>query len=339
VRRTLAIAAAGALVVGACRASGAAPASAAAHRATATVTPASGHRIAGFSLDRDWLAVAEDPTGNDACPIVVLLRAPAGAPRALTRPDGATCKLGGAFWVRPGGRAVGNAIVKALWVVRNGAQAIAVKASTTEPEVVLARAKGITARGPFLGPVVAKNWLRLFGSYTIAADGTESGGVISGNRRELWSDTGTVPALGLDTLEHVVSVGADGSIAMWHAHGARYGRVPDAHARAAALDAAKVYVLRDDAPRLDVRLLSGKLVRSWPVSTDAEPLLDVSGNDAVYLADGAVHELRLDTGRDRVIARAPAGSRLIDAQIESHFVAYAYRGGPDPAGRLVLVRR
>lgn len=335
-RRTLALAA---IALAAAPAAGTSPL----HPARAgavTLSPAPGHRIAGVSLDRDWLAIAEDPTVKGACPIVVLVRAPAGAPRELTRPGGATCRFGGRFWVRPGMRAVGNSIVKALWVLRNGASAEAVKASPSEPEAVLVRVNGITpVRGPFLGPVIAKNWLRLFGDYTSFPNGTLVGGAISANNRELWADTGPVLPLGLDKEEHAVAVGSDGSIAMWHAHGARYGRVPDAHARTAALDESKVYVLRDDAPRLDVRSLSGTLVRSWPVSADAAPLLDVSGNDAVYIADGAVHELRLDDGRDRVIASAPSGSTLLDAQIEARFVVYAYRGGPAGPGRVVVVPR
>jgi len=310
---------------------------------TAVFSALPGHRIAGFSLDRDWLALAEDPVSRDACPVVVLVRVPSGSPRReLTRRDGATCRLGGRFWVRPGARAIGNAIAKALWVVRHGSTAIAVKASPAEPEVVLARVTGITlARGPFLGPVVATNWLRLFGDYRRQPDGTLEGGVISGNRRELWTATGPVMPLGLDDEEHAVAVGADGSIAMWHAHGARYGRVPDAHARAAALDRGEVLVLRDDAPRLDVRALSGRLVRSWPIARGAAPLLDadVEHGLAVYAAGRAVHELRLADGRDRVVARAPAGSTLLDAQVEPRLLAYAYRGGSAGAGRVVVVPR
>lgn len=312
---------------------------AAARAAVFSASP--GHRIAGFSLDRDWLAIAEDATAAGACPAVALVRVPGGTPRReLTKPGGVSCRFGGRFWVRPGARAVGNAIVKALWVLRRGSSAIAVKASPTEPEAVLVQVTGITAdRGPFLGPVVATNWLRLFGDYTSAPDGTLTGGVISGNNRELWADTGPVLPLGLDDSEHAVAVGSDGSIAMWQAHGARYGRVPDAHARAAALDSGRVYVLRDDTPRLDVRLLSGKLVRSWPVAAGAAPLLDVAGTAAVYVAGRAVHELRLSDGRDRIAARVPRGSTLLDAQIEPRFLAYAYRGGPAGAGRVVVIRR
>jgi hypothetical protein len=340
VRRLAAVAAAASALAGSAACGGAAKATTTARAGSGGGFAASaGHLLAGFSLDRQWLALAEDPAAAGACATVTLVRLPDGARRELTRPGGATCRLGGGFWVRPGARALGNAIVKALWVVRNGATAEAVKASPGEHEVVLARVTGISASGPFLGPVVAKNWLRLFGRYTVAADGTESGGEISGNRRELWTATGPVPALGLDKAEHVVSVGANGAIAMWHAHGARYGRVSDAHARAAALDGGEVYVLRADAPRLDVRLLSGKLVRSWPVARGAKPLLDVDGPDAVYVAGRTVHELRLDTGRDRVVARAPARETVLDAQIEKRFIAYALRGGAARRGRVVVLRR
>jgi hypothetical protein len=304
--------------------------------------PASGHRLAGFSLDRDWLVLAENPAAAGACPVVELVRLPAGPRRPLTRPGGESCRFGGHFWVRPGMRAVGNAIAKALWVLRRGSVAEAVKASPTEAEALLERRTGITAdRGPFLGPVVATNWLRLFGDYTRGLDGTLVGGAISANDRQLWASSGPVIPLGLDDQEHAVAVGADGSIAMWHAHGAHYGVVPDAHARTAALDGGEVLVLRSDLPQLDIRLLSGNLVRSWPVAHDAKPLLDadVPGNVAVYLAGRAVHELRLDDGRDSVVARAPRGSTLLDAQIEKHFLAYAYRGGPGGPGRVVVLRR
>jgi hypothetical protein len=310
---------------------------------TAMFSASAGHRIAGFSLDRDWLAIAEDATAGDACPLVVLVRVPGGAPEhVLTRPGGASCRFGGSFWVRPNARAIGNAIAATLWVLRRGSSAIAVKASPKSPEVVLLRVDGITSRGPFLGPVVATNWLRLFGFYSIDHDGKGlTGGAISGNNRELWAAGGAVLPEGLDDKEHAVSVGSDGSIAMWQAHGARYGRVPGAHARAAALDDSEVLVLRSDRPQLDIRDLSGKLVRSWPVARGAAPLLDadVEHRLAVYIAGNAVHELHLDNGLDRVVARAPKGATLIDAQLEPRFLAYAYRGGSAGAGRVVVVSR
>lgn len=304
----------------------------------ATFTPVAGHAIAGFAVDREDIALAEDPVGR-GCPLVLLIAGVDGRPQQLDHAGGPTCRLGGRFWVRPGARAVGVAFVRAVWVVRNGDDALAVKASDHEPEQVLASVTGIDARGPFLGPVAATNWLRLVAYYTVGRDGTLTGTVISGNRRLLWAATGPVLPLGLDDREHAVSVGADGSIAMWHAHGARYGRVADAHARAAALELGRVYVLRDDAPRLDVRLLSGRRVASWPVARGAAPLLDVDGRTAVYLAGRRVHELDVVSGRDRVVATAPAGATLLDAQIERRLLVYAYRGGPARRGRVVVVRR
>src|SRR5262249_29200785 len=254
----------------------------------------------------------EDPTGASGCPLVRLVNIRGGgAPQALTSRTGPTCRLGDRFWVRPGSRAIGVALVRALWVVRGGTTAVAVKASPREPEHVLAKVTGIDpAHGPFLGPVVATNWLRLFGDYTRGTEGTLTGTVVSGNARTLWSATGPVLPLGLDDEEHAVSVGADGSIAMWQAHGARYGRVPNAHARAAAVDLGRVYILRDDRPRLDIRALSGRLVASWSVAENASPLLDADREDAVYTAGRGVHELDLSNGQDRVIAEAPAGSQL-----------------------------
>ena len=305
-----------------------------------TFSVSAGHRLAGFSLDRDWLTIAADGTASGACPQVELVHLPGGAPQQLARPGGASCTFGGRFWVRPGMRAVGNAIDKALWVLRNGASAAAISASPNEREVALVRVAKITAqRGPFLGPVVAQNWLRLFGDYTAFPDGTLSGGAISANNRQLWAATGPVIPLGLDKAEHAVAVGADGSIAMWHAHGAHYGEVADAHALTAAVDGSKVYVLRSDLPQLDVRLLAGTLVRSWPVTAGAAPLLDVSGNLAVYLAGLDVHELNVVTGADTILATAPAGSTLLDAQITPQYVGYAYRDGPAGAGQVVVVSR
>ena len=304
---------------------------------------ADGHRIAGFAMDAGWLSIAEDPTVAGACPLVVLMPIPGGTPEnTLTPQDGPSCSFGGTFWVRPGARAIGQARAKTLWVLHNGSSAMAVKASTTEKEVVLVEVNGITDRGPFLGPVVATNWLRLFGFYSLDRDGKAfTGGAISGNNRELWAATGPVLPLGLDDKEHAVSVGLDGGIAMWQAHGARYGRVPNADARGAALDGSEVLILRGDRPRLDIRALSGKLVRSWPIARGAGPLLDadVRHHLAVYIAGGAVHQLQLDTGADHVVARAPAGSTLIDAQIEPGFLAYAYRGGSAGGGRVVVLSR
>jgi hypothetical protein len=305
----------------------------------ATFTPVAGHTIAGFAVDREDLALAEDPVGAGGCPLVLLVAGVDGRPQPLDHAGGATCRLGGRFWVRPGARAIGVAFVRAVWVVRNGDSALAAKASDHEPEQVLASVTGIDAHGPFLGPVAATNWLRLVAYYTVGRDGTLTGTVISGNRRLLWADSGPVLPLGLDDKEHAVSVGADGSIAMWHAHGARYGRVADAHARAAALELGRVYVLRDDAPRLDVRLLSGRRVASWPVARDAAPLLDVDGRTAVYLVGRRIHELDVVSGRDRVVATAPAHTTLLDAQIERRLLVYAYRGGPAGPGRVVVLRR
>ena len=306
----------------------------------ATFAPLAGHRIAGFALDREWLAIAEDPATPGACPVVELVAATGGGARSLTRPGGPTCRLGGHFWVRPGDRAIGLAIIRAMWVVHDGTAAIAVKASPHEPETVLARAKSIRpVRGPFLGPVVATNWLRLFASYTRNADGTLNGKVVSGNGRTLWAATGPVLPLGLDDEEHAVAVGADGAIAMWHAHGARYGRVAAAHARGAAVDRGEVMILRSDRPQLDVRELSGRRIASWPVALGASPLLDADAGIAVYTAGRAVHELDLSTGHDRVVASAPPGTTLVDAQIERRLVTYAYRGGRSGAGRVVVIPR
>ena len=308
-------------------------------RAAASVfVPSAGHRVAGFALDRESLALAEDPVAPGSCPVVRLVPLAGGAPRRLTRAGGPTCRLGGRFWMRPGARAIGVALVRALWVVRNGSTALAVKASPTEREVVLARATSIGTNGPFLGPVAATHWLRLFARYTRAPGGTLRGGVISGNNRTLWSATGPVLPLGLDDEEHAVAVGARGEIAMWHAHGARYGRVGDAHARAAAIDRGVVVMLRADRARLDVRELSGRLVRSWPVARGAAPLLDLDGDVAVYVSGRTVHELDVSNGHDRVVATAPSGTKLLDAQIERRSIVYAYRGAKD-SGRVVAIAR
>jgi len=299
-----------------------------------------GHRIVAFAADRLWLVLAEDPTTTGGCPEVVLVPSGGGRSRLLTASEGATCRFGGHFWVRQGARPIGNAIVKALWVVRNGSSAIAVKASPTESEVVLERVSNIDPdTGPFLGPVVATNWLRLFGDYTRGADGTLSGGVISGNQRTLWQATGAVLPLGLDDKEHAVTVGSDGSIALWHAHGARYGQVANAAARAAAMVDGTVLIMRSDSARIDVRKLGGNFLRSWRIAPGALPFLDADTGAAVYFTPTEVHELDYATGRDTVVARIPRGATPIDAQIEKTYVAYAYRSADDPRGTVVVTAR
>ncbi len=304
-------------------------------------TPAVGHRIVAFSLDQDQIALAEDPTGG-GCPLVILVQAPSPHGTALTSAKGATCQFGGQFWVRPGtgARVISNALVKALWIVRNGSSAEAIKGDAKAGEVVLKQVSGIGAAGPFLGPVVGQFYLRLFAEYGLLPDGTENGGEVSGNNKELWTATGPVAALGLDHDEHIVSVGADGSIAMWHAHGARYGRVANAHAAAAALDGGEIFVLRSDRPQIDVRKLDGTLLHSWPIASGALPLLDayVPADRLVYVAGNAVHALDLATGIDAVVARAPAGARLVDAQISSDGLAYLALGGDAVQGRLFFLR-
>lgn len=294
---------------------------------TMTFAPSQGHRIAGFALDRGWLVLAEDPTGG-GCPVVRLLAVTGGATRTLTAPAGPTCRFGGTFSTQKG-RAIGNALVRGIWIVQRAGKALVVKGSQREGESVLARGSADE-----LGPVVATNWLRLYARNTAVG-----GAVVSGNRRTLWTSDGAVTSLGLDDLEQAVSVGEDGAIAMWHPHGARYGTSADARAKAAATDGDFVAVLRRDRARLDVRRLSGGLVRSWPVARGAAPLLDVESGVAVYVAGRSVHLVVLSDGRDRVVATAPVGARLLDAQIERLFVAYAYRGGPAATGRVVVVRR
>lgn len=293
--------------------------------APTTFAPSAGHRLAGFALDRGWLALAEDPVAAGGCPVARLVPATGGKPRVLTRAGGPTCRLGGSFLVRPNGRPIGVAIVRAIWVVHDRAQAIVVKASPDERESVLARGDANV-----LGPVVATNWLRLF---------ARDSDVVSGNGRTLWTSDSRVASLGLDDAEHAVSVGADGAISMWHAHGARYGSVLDAHAAAAAVDGNVVAVLRGDRAQLDVRRLSGQRITSWPVARGAAPLLDADGGVALYFAGRAVHELTLATGRDTVVARAPSGTTLLDAQIERHVIAYAFRGGPAGRGRVIVITR
>jgi hypothetical protein len=292
--------------------------------APTTFTPSGGHRLAGFALDREWLALAEDPVAAGACPVVRLVPTGGVAARVITRAGGPTCRFGGRFSVR-NGRAVGVAIVRGIWVVERGGKSIMVKGSPDETESVLARDSTRS-----LGPVVATNWLRLF---------AQGSAVVSGNRRTLWTSNTRVTSLGLDDAEHAVSVGVDGSISMWHAHGARYGSVPSAHAAAAAVDGNVVAVLRNDRAWLDVRRLSGQRIVSWPVARGAAPLLDAEAGVAVYLAGRSVHELVLADGRDRVVARAPTGTTLLDAQIERKIVAYAFRGGPAGRGRVVVIAR
>src|SRR6266516_2592716 len=51
----------------------------------ATFTPSQGHHIAGFALDREWLALAEDPDTAAACPVVRLAAATGSAGHLLTR--------------------------------------------------------------------------------------------------------------------------------------------------------------------------------------------------------------------------------------------------------------
>jgi hypothetical protein len=292
-----------------------------------TFTPSPGHRLAGFALDRQSLVLAEDPVAPGSCPVVRLVPATGGTSRALTQPAGPTCSLGSkaSFVVRPDGRAIGVAIVRAIWVVRRNREAIVAKASPDAKESVLARG---SAAG--LGPVAATNWLRLFAKGSV---------VVSGNRRTLWTSAARVASLGLDDAEHAVSVDTDGAISMWHAHGARYGSVSDAHAAAAAVDGNVVAVLRGDRARLDVRRLSGPQIASWPVARGAAPLLDVEDGVALYIAGRAVHQLTLATGQDRVVARAPAGTTLLDAQIEHRIIGYAIRGGTAGDGLVVVIRR
>lgn len=300
-----------------------------------------GHRVVAFAADRLWLVLAEDPATTGGCPEVMLFPSGGGSGRQLTTSSGPTCTFGGHFWVRPNARPIGNAIQRALWVLRHGNAAVAVKASPTEHEVVLARVANIKpVVGPYLGPVVATNWLRLFGDYTVAGDGTISGSVISGNKRTLYQGTGALLPLGLDDKEHAVAVGADGSIAMWHAHGARYGQVANADARAAAVaDNGTVLVMRTDAARIDVRNLAGQLLHSWRIAPGALPLLDADTGDAVYFTRSTVYELDYANGHERVVARVPQGDTLLDAQIEETYVAYLFRGSTDPTGRLVVTAR
>ena len=70
-------------------------------------------------------------------------------------------------------------------------------------------------------------------------------------------------------------------------------------------------MLRNDKPQLDIRLLSGTLVRSWPIAPSAAPLLDadVARNLAVYTAGAAVHEPHLDPGTHPVAGPAPGRTR------------------------------
>ena len=89
-------------------------------------------------------------------------------------------------------------------------------------------------------------------------------------------------------------------------------------------------VLRNDKAQLDVRKLDGTFVRTWPVARGAKPLLDLDGNDAVYITANAVHELDIATGRDRVVA---TGTQMIDAQIEPRWLAFAV------PGRVTVLRR
>lgn len=78
-----------------------------------TCRPGAGSPLA---LDLDRVVLAEDPVARGACPVVRFAQAPAPL-RRLGTDAGPTCRSGGRFWVRPGVRAIGVALDRALWTL------------------------------------------------------------------------------------------------------------------------------------------------------------------------------------------------------------------------------
>lgn len=292
-----------------------------------------GRAIAAFALDRTHVAIAENALSATGCPSVSVGRSGSSLKR-ITKAGGPTC-IAGATIAAPstGQRELGVAIERAIWIARPfDGGALAIMGSSYEPEEVLQRVGPQSATT--LGPVLAENWLRIYGVQRAGV-----GWITSGNRLEKWRDsTAYIPAA-LDAEEHVIVIGPSGALAGFHPHGARYGRVADAHARAVAVEGRRVYVLRSDRPELDVYSLMGRRLSSRKLVGQPLPLLDVDGGVVVYSSGGSAHALTVATGKDRPIMRLGATGRVLDVQITDRLVGVLEWGGSVRTGRVRVVAR
>ena len=293
----------------------------------------SGREITAFALDRTHVAVAENALSATGCPSVSTGRI-GSALKRITTSDGPTC-VPGSVIASPstGQRDLGVALDRAMWIIRpSSGGATAIQGSSYEPEEVLQRVGARSATT--IGPVLAENWLRLYGVQRAGV-----GWVVSGNRLEKWRDsTAYIPAA-LDAEEHVIVIGPSGALAGFHPHGARYGRVADAHARAVAVEGQRIYVMRSDRSQLDIYSLGGRRLGSRLLVGQPSPLLDVDGGVVVYISGGAARALTVATGNDRPIMRVGATGRVLDVQITDRLVGVLEWGGAARTGRVRVVAR
>jgi hypothetical protein len=135
--------------------------------------------------------------------------------------------------------------------------------------------------------------------------------------RTVASGPGAFAARSAD-LGRVAALGQEG-VAVFSAAGQLLRTVADG-GQEVALRKDYLVVLRRG--RLDVyNANTGGYVRSWPVAAEAS-LLDVHSGIAIYAVWRRLHALRLQTGKDVVVAAAPR--RLVGAQIEAPGLVYAY---------------
>lgn len=154
-----------------------------------------------------------------------------------------------------------------------------------------------------------------------AAGGTTTLRAISGTSlKTVVTRPGAFAAVSAD-LGRVALLGED-SVSLYSASGVLLRTIPVGAVRDIALR--KDYLVTLTAQgALDIyNANTGAFVRSWPVPARASALLDVHSGIAVYAVWRRLHALRLQTGKDVVIASPPRAIRGVE--IEAPGVVYAY---------------
>lgn len=287
-----------------------------------------------FALAMDGSRVAYAVQQPGRCPRVLLWTLPRGGTVQLS--GKATCAQGATST----GRGIGQLALagsRAAWVSNSGGNTesddVLLTAAAPRPhEVVLSRAHRVgdvdgTLTGNWLGGLAGHGSLLVYSRWSTDA----AGGLTVGNLRSI---TGTRTRLLSGEKESVISHSVDagriavvregGDVGVYTAAGTPVTSVQPRSVKAVALAAGRLAVLTRESTLEVYDARTGALRGTWPVAAGAQPFLDASGDIAVYVSWRTLHALRLDTGKDVVLARKTRA--IVAAQIEPAGVAFAWNG-------------
>ncbi len=152
--------------------------------------------------------------------------------------------------------------------------------------------------------------------------------IVNGRRRSTITYSDVLTPIAVDRSRVLTWNIATGGVRLYALSGRVLADIPSASASFAALDGRSIVALRKDAGRIDWYSTGGRLRRSFQISKANDGRVDVQGRYVIYTVAGRfIRAINLGTGVDRITQRAPARTKLVEAEIDGSNVVYAYRFG------------